>query len=262
MTEKLPVNRDWLGSLNRDGFAVIEGVVSPQVVAELTDLTRPYLADKRAGVLERGGETYGVRDLLWRAPEIKELAASPELIDIARAVLGPKAFAVRGLFFDKTPTTNWNLPWHQDLTIAVRARRDAPGFGPWTLKAGIPHVIAPASLLERMATLRLHLDDCGPHNGPMRVLPGSHRAGKLDAGSLGAWTARAQELAVDCLVAAGGVVVMRPLLVHASSAGTGPGHRRVIHLEYAAEALRDGLEWISEFFPARAAQKANRANSR
>jgi len=94
-----------------------------------------------------------------------------------------------------------------------------------------------------MVTLRLHLDDCGPHNGPMRVLPGSHLAGKLDAGSLGAWIACAKEHTVDCVVAAGGVVVMRPLLVHASSASTGPGHRRVMHLEYAAEALPDGLEW-------------------
>ena len=262
MTEKPSVNCDWLGSLNRDGFTVIEGVVSPQVVAELVDLARPYLADKRAGVLERGGEAYGMRDLLWRAPEIKRLAASPELMDIARAIIGPGAFAVRGLFFDKTPTTNWNLPWHQDLTIAVRARRDVVGFGPWTVKAGIPHALAPADLLGRMVTLRLHLDDCGPHNGPMRVLPGSHAAGKLDAGSLGVWTARAKEHAVDCLVAAGGVVVMRPLLVHASSAGTEPGHRRVIHLEYAAEALPDGLEWISEFSPAWVAQRANRADSR
>jgi len=206
-------------------------------------VTQPHLADKRAGVLERGGETYGVRDLLWRAPEIKRLAASRALVDIAHAILGPGAFAVRGLFFDKTPSTNWNLPWHQDLTVAVRARRDAPGFGPWTLKAGIPHAVAPADLLERMLTLRLHLDDCGPRNGPMRVLPGSHLDGKLDPSSLGTWASRAQEHAVDCLVGAGGVVVMRPLLVHASASGTGPGHRRVIHLEYAAEALPDGLEW-------------------
>ncbi len=245
MAEKPSVNRNWLGSLGRDGFALIEGVVSPQVVAELIDLTQPYLADKRAGVLERGGETYGVHDLLWRTPEIQRLAASWELMDIARAVLGPVAFAVRGLFFDKTPSTNWNLPWHQDLTIAVLARRDAAGFGPWTLKAGIPHALAPADLLERMVALRLHLDDCGPHNGPMRVLPGSHRGGKLDPRSLGIWASRAKEHAVNCSIAAGGVVVMRPLLVHASSSGTGPGRRRVIHLEYAAEALSDGLEWYT-----------------
>jgi hypothetical protein len=147
------------------------------------------------------------------------------------------------LFFDKTLSTNWNLPWHQDLTIAVRTRRDVDGFGPWTRKAGIPHVHAPAELLERMVTLRLHLDDCGPQSGPMRVLPGSHTVGKLNPGAVASWSARAGELAVDCIVPAGGVVVMRPLLLHASASGTSEGHRRVIHLEYAAEPLPDGLEW-------------------
>jgi ectoine hydroxylase-related dioxygenase (phytanoyl-CoA dioxygenase family) len=243
MDQGATVNQDWLGSLARDGFAVIEGAVSTQAVAELTQLMQRYHAGDGAGVLERSGETYGMRHLLWRSPEIQLLAASRELMRIAGEVLGTGAFAVRGLYFDKTPTTNWNLPWHQDLTIAVRARRDVPGFGPWTVKAGVPHVIAPASLLERMVTLRLHLDECGPYSGPMRVLPGSHRDGKLDPGRLATWAARAKVRAVDCLVGAGGAVVMRPLLVHASSAGTGPGHRRVIHLEYAAEALPDGLEW-------------------
>ena len=36
---------------------------------------------------------------------------------------------------------------------------------------------------------------------------------------------------------------MRPLLLHASASGTAPGHRRVVHLEYAAEPLPGGLEW-------------------
>jgi hypothetical protein len=75
------------------------------------------------------------------------------------------------------------------------------------------------------------------------VLPGSHTAGKLDPAAIATWTACAHTQAVDCLVPAGGVVVMRPLLLHASASGTRPGHRRVIHLEYAAEALPDGLEW-------------------
>jgi ectoine hydroxylase-related dioxygenase (phytanoyl-CoA dioxygenase family) len=94
-----------------------------------------------------------------------------------------------------------------------------------------------------MVTIRLHLDDCGPQNGPLRVIPGSHTAGKLDARAIAAWAARAADLAVDCLVPAGGAVIMRPLLVHASASLTGPGHRRVIHLEYAAEDLPGGLEW-------------------
>jgi ectoine hydroxylase-related dioxygenase (phytanoyl-CoA dioxygenase family) len=190
-----------------------------------------------------GGEVYGGRDLLWRIAEVRRWAQSQELIEIVDSILGRGAFAVRGLFFDKTATANWNLPWHQDLTIAVRVRRDVPGFGPWTRKAGIPHAHAPGELLARMVTIRLHLDDCGPRSGPLRLLPGSHTAGKLDAQAIAEWSARAGELAVDCLVPAGGALVMRPLLLHASASGSGPGHRRVIHLEYAAEDLPGGLEW-------------------
>ncbi len=184
-----------------------------------------------------------MRDLIWRIPEIRRPAESAELLEIVKTILGPGAFVVRGLFFDKTLNTNWNLPWHQDLTIAVRARRDIPGFGPWTVKAGIPHVHAPAEFLERMVTLRLHLDDCGLESGPMRVLPGSHAHGKLDVGAAATWSARAGELASVCIVRAGGAVVMRPLLLHASALGTREGHRRVIHLEFTAEALPGGLEW-------------------
>jgi ectoine hydroxylase-related dioxygenase (phytanoyl-CoA dioxygenase family) len=233
----------WTAGLERDGYAILEGVAAPDPVAHLIEATREYASVAHQGRLDRRGEVYGGRDLLWRIPEVGRLARSRELTAIAEAALGPGAFAVRGLFFDKTPTVNWNLPWHQDLTIAVRERRDVPGFGPWTLKGGIPHAHAPADILSRMVTIRLHLDDCGPTSGPMRVLPGSHTSGKLDPGEMASWTARAKTQAVDCLVPAGGVVVMRPLLLHASASGTGAGHRRVIHLEYAPEDLPGGLEW-------------------
>jgi hypothetical protein len=233
----------WRNGFERNGFAIIEQVLSPGRVAELIAATSSYLSTSSGGVLRRGDEVYGARDLLWRVPEVRLLARSRELLEIVEPILGLGAFVVRGLFFDKTLTANWNLPWHQDLTIAVRARRDVPGFGPWTRKAGIPHAHAPAWLLERMVTLRLHLDNCGPRSGPMRVLPGSHAAGKLDARGITSWSARAGELALDCVVPAGGAVVMRPLLLHASTSGTGHGHRRVFHLEYAARDLPGGLEW-------------------
>jgi hypothetical protein len=39
--------------------------------------------------------------------------------------------------------------------------------------------------------------------------------------------------AVDCVAPAGGVVAMRPLLVHASSKAETDQRRRVLHIEYA-----------------------------
>ncbi len=230
---------------DREGFAILDHVLSPDQVAELLEATRTYAMGEHDGRLDRRGEVYGGRDLLWRVAEVRRLARSASLMTIVEPILGPGAFAVRGLFFDKTPSANWNLPWHQDRTIAVRRRLDVPGFGPWTLKGGIAHALAPAELLARMVTVRLHLDDCGPESGPMRVLPGSHAAGQVDPGAIATWSARAGSMAVDCLVPAGGAVIMRPLLLHASASGTGQGHRRVIHLEYAAEELPGGLEWYT-----------------
>ena len=184
-----------------------------------------------------------LRDLIGRVPEVRSLARSPRVKDIIAAVPGPGAFAVRGLYFDKTEEANWNLPWHQDMTVAMKERREVAGFGPWTLKAGIPHAHAPAELLSRMVTIRIHLDACGPSNGPMRVLPGSHQHGRLSPAEVNAWVARSPEIALDCLVPAGGAVLMSPLILHSSAAATAAGHRRVIHLEYAAEDLPGGLDW-------------------
>jgi hypothetical protein len=232
-----------IDEFNRSGFAIIEAALSPLRVTGLIEATRTCAARGHNGALDRSGEVYGGRDLLWRVPEIRRLALSPEVLGRVQAILGPTAFPVRGLFIDKTLTTNWNLPWHQDLTIAVSSRLDVPGFGPWTRKAGVPHVHAPAELLARMVTIRLHLDDSGPGDGPLRVLPGSHLAGKLSSPEVTAWSTRAGDLAVDCIVPAGGAIMMRPLLLHSSASRTTPGHRRVIHLEFAAEQLSGGLEW-------------------
>src|SRR5436190_8824773 len=129
----------WPERLDRDGFAILDRVLTPARMAELIEATRTYSLGGHDGLLDRRGEVYGGRDLLWRITEVRRLARSPALLAIVEPILGRGAFAVRGLFFDKTPTANWNLPWHQDLTIAVQARRDVPGFGPWTLKGGIPH---------------------------------------------------------------------------------------------------------------------------
>lgn len=222
------------------GFAVVPEVVTPGAVASLARAIDA--AGEGPAVLRREGALYGMRDALRGLPEVRDLARSEALLGLVRPVLGPGAFAVRALLFDKTPEANWGVPWHQDLTIAVRRRVDTPGFGPWTVKAGIDHVRPPIATLERMVTLRVHLDDCGPEHGPLRVLPGSHRDGLLGAGATRALLERGRP--VSCLVGRGGVVMIRPLLLHASSPAESPRRRRVVHLEYAADPLPGGLDWF------------------
>jgi ectoine hydroxylase-related dioxygenase (phytanoyl-CoA dioxygenase family) len=112
------------------------------------------------------------------------------------------------------------------------------------VKAGVPHVQPPVEVLNRMVTLRVHLDDCGPESGPLRVLPGSHAEGVLSPARVVAWRDRVPPAA--CLAPAGGAVVMRPLILHASSPATAAGRRRVVHLEWSADTLPGGLTWYTD----------------
>ena len=126
---------------------------------------------------------------------------------------------------------NWLVVWHQDTALPLRERRDVSGWGPWSVKAGITYAHAPAAALARVVALRLHIDDSGRDNGPLRVLPETHTRGVMSDADV-AELARDIE-AVDCVCPAGGVVAMRPLLVHASSKAEADQRRRVLHIEYA-----------------------------
>jgi hypothetical protein len=222
--------------LEREGFTLHPRGIPPGHADALLQALRPVGAED-ASAPRRGG----VRNLLENVPAVRDLARMGPVREAAEAVLGPGCFAVRGLLFHKTPDANWKILWHQDLTIAVRERRDVPGFGPWSEKAGVPCVQPPTPLLEAMVAVRVHLDDCGEDNGPVRVLAGSHRAGRIRAEDIPGWLERTEPR--DCLVPRCGLLVMRPLLLHASSPARRPAHRRVIHLEFAAHALPGGLEW-------------------
>lgn len=198
--------------------------------------------DPAAG--RRGGALYAARNLLVLAPAVAALASAAPIRALVEPVLGNAAFPVRGLLFDKTPQANWKVPWHQDRTIAVARRRDAAGFGPWTMKAGIVHVEPPVEILQRMLAVRLHLDASDAANGPLRVIAGSHALGRLTAAQVRHEIEAAPS--ITCLVPAGGALLMRPLLLHASSAARSPRHRRVIHLEFASCALPGGLAWSTD----------------
>lgn len=183
----------------------------------------------------------GHRNLMQQVPDIAALAVSPKMVGLLKGLLGAEPLPVRSIFFDKTPEANWLVPWHQDLSIAVKHRLNVPGYGPWSMKDGAPHVQPPMEILEAMVTIRLHLDDCDGSSGALRVIPGSHRSGRLNAASIAEIRSRHAEIAWP--VRAGNALLMRPLLLHASSEASAPAHRRVIHLEYAACPLADGLEW-------------------
>lgn len=182
---------------------------------------------------------------LLSVPIVRQLATSKTVRQLAETVLGSKCFAARGIFFNKTERSNWKVPWHQDLTIAVRDRHDVDGFGPWTTKEGILHVQPPVEILRGMLAIRLHLDASDVDNGPLRVIPESHARERLSAEQIAGWD---KEQSVTCTVPRGGAILMRPLLLHASTVCASAKLRRVIHLEFAAEDLPQGLEWHERVF--------------
>jgi ectoine hydroxylase-related dioxygenase (phytanoyl-CoA dioxygenase family) len=211
--------------VQREGFAVVPACLDEGTV----ELLCKDFDDSR----------YPERNIL-SVPSVHKLASSKPVREVMESILGPHCFAVRGIFFNKTQSSNWKVVWHQDLTIAVRERRDVDGFGPWTRKAGIWHVQPPADVMSGMLSIRLHLDESGIDNGPLRVVCGSHREGRLSAEEIARWE---KGNCVTCAVPKGGALLMRPLLLHASSACVVPKPRRVIHLEFAATELPEELEW-------------------
>jgi ectoine hydroxylase-related dioxygenase (phytanoyl-CoA dioxygenase family) len=225
--------------LEISGFAVVEQLVDQDEVKCLLEAVE--LRNRKYGP-EKNQRPHAMRNLL-RLTKVRELADSRCVRSIVDGVLGPGARVVRGLLFDKTPEANWKVAWHQDLSIAVRERRETPGYGPWSIKAGIQHVQPPAKVLENMLTIRLHLDDCGTDNGPLRVIPGSHAHGVLNPQQV---ERLREQPAHTCVVGAGGAFIMRPLILHASSSASVPRHRRVVHLEYAAIELSGGLQWAED----------------
>jgi ectoine hydroxylase-related dioxygenase (phytanoyl-CoA dioxygenase family) len=228
-----------LTDFEQNGFAIVANVLDAAMVTTLLDdLARVRLND---AVKHRGGRAFGIRRLLELVPAVRSLAESEALHTLVEPILGNKAKVVRGIFFDKTPVANWKVPWHQDTLIAVREKREVAGFSAWSIKAGVVHAQPPVEVLASILTVRLHLDATDETNGALRVLPGSHLHGVLSEEAIQQW--KANQPAVLCSVPSGGALLMRPLLLHASSVATQPTHRRVLHLEYSAATLPAGLEW-------------------
>jgi hypothetical protein len=213
-------------NLEQDGFTII-----PQVVDSSTcEALRHLLGDAD------GAGTRGMLSL----SEIAGLSRAL-LSELVRPYLPNAPMPVRGIYFDKRPGTNWLVAWHQDLTLALKERSEVPGFGPWSAKDGVPHVQPPVEMLEQMLTVRLHLDDCHADNGALRVLPGTHRLGRLSAADIQKQRDTVRE--VCCEMKTGDVLLMRPLLLHASSRSLTEERRRVLHIEFAGFPLPEPLEW-------------------
>lgn len=193
----------------------------------------------------RGNALFAIRNFMQEVPQAAPLLWTPTMNSFIDNLLGSNYQNIKAIYFDKPPQSNWLVNWHQDTTISVDREATIEGFGPWTRKHTLPAVQPTREILENIYTLRLHLDECTPEKGALSVLPGSHSQGILSAEQI---HQSDMSLALSCPVAQGAIMVMRPLLLHASAKNTGSQHRRVLHLEFASCALPGGLQW-REFSP-------------
>lgn len=216
-----------MDDLQRNGYRIEQQIVGDDVIQQLRN-------EAERVAMEAGSAC--VRHLCHRSDCFRELSQSSGLLDLLPTGMVP----VRSILFDKTPDENWPVAWHQDLTIAVEKEHKVDGYGPWSRKDSVTHVQPPVELLERMVTIRLHLDDTPARNGALRVIPGSHRAGRFSSDSV-----IDPREAVDCECAAGDALIMVPLILHSSRRAERPTRRRILHFEYArASDLTPPLQWF------------------
>jgi ectoine hydroxylase-related dioxygenase (phytanoyl-CoA dioxygenase family) len=221
----------WQEAVDQQGFVTTPPLFTSLEIEILTDaLNHPSVARSRAGVRHALNVT-----------EVKVLARDPRLLSIAKEVLGASAFPYHATLFDKSPASNWLVVWHQDTALPLRKRRQLSGWGPWSVKEGVIYAHAPTSALRQVLALRVHLDDSTEHNGPLRVLPGSHTCGVMTDDEIERLVPETSP--VECTVPRGGVLAMRPLIVHSSSKSHDDRSRRVLHIEYSASIFpAEGLE--------------------
>ncbi len=215
--------------LTEDGFEIHRGVFSVDEIESLR---------KESDRVAIAASSACVRNLNVRSELFRELANSPKLREIFPS---EPLLTVRSLLFDKTPQENWPVAWHQDLTIATKAEILCEGYGPWSVKDGVPHAHAPTELLEQMVTARIHLDPTDEENGALRVVAGSHRLGKIPTPSI---PDLVEKSSFACICEPGDVLLMSPLLLHSSHRSIKPNRRRILHFEFAPPtALDPRLKW-------------------
>lgn len=213
--------------LNRDGAQLFPNALDQKSLEELERL------------LPSGT---GPGERIYGNPQLAAWLTNGPVGATARGELGEGALPVRAILFDKTAGANWSLGWHQDRTIAVRERRETPGFGHWNIKAGAVHVEPPFSLIERMVTARIHIDPVSEENAPLLIAPGSHRMGRIPEDQIDAVVDQCGS--ADCLAVAGDVWLYRTAILHASGPTAKGGGRRVLQVDYSADELEGGLQWL------------------
>lgn len=224
--------------LSQNGFTTIADIYTISEVNSLIENVEN--ATQNSPNFRQSNDLFAIRNLLSEIPELQNILWNDNLKSLIKDLFGEKYFNVKAIYFDKPPQSNWIVAWHQDLTISISDKIEREGFVNWSIKQGLPTVQPPREILENIYTIRIHLDDCDETNGALRVIPESHQKGVI---AMQDFRLEDYPEPVTCPFQKGGVMLMKPLILHASNKSTSERNRRVFHLEFSDFDLPDGMDW-------------------
>lgn len=217
--------------LEEKGFSVVNTVFTKEELDSFID------------VIENSHKKYAIRQLVNLKPELLNLVfKNQQFVNLYQSVSNENYFLSKAIFFNKPSQSNWFVGYHQDMSISVKNKVEKDGYTNWTHKNGQLGVIPPKEVLENTITFRIHLDDTDATNGALKVIPKTHTKGfiRIDENF------EKENLGEEylCNVKKGGVMLMKPLLLHASAKSTSEFDRRVIHLEFSNKEIP--MNWLEK----------------
>jgi len=226
-----------IDDFNSIGFATIDNIYTTEEVEKLLKQISKTNSDKET--FRKSADLFAIRQFLKEVPSAIDTIFNDNLKIVLKQVLGDQYFVVKSIYFDKPQTSNWYVSYHQDLTISVDKKVPLNGFDFWTTKQNQFAVQPPLDILQNVVTVRIHLDETDENNGALKVVPKSHSKGIFRPETID-WTIEAE---VSCNVSKGGIMLMKPLLLHSSGRTTNDRQRRVIHIEFSNMELPAELNW-------------------
>jgi len=237
MTDNLNIAKD---NLYNKGFSIVDGIYNDAEIDSI--LNSINKADQTNSTFRKSEDLFEIRQVLKEIPEILQFIFSDNLKYLISNIIGNDYFIVKSIYFDKPENSNWYVAYHQDLTISVDKKAEIENFVNWTKKQNQFAVQPPISILENIVTLRIHLDETNLENGALKVIENSHSKGIYRPENIN-WE---NEKGVTCNVNKGGVMLMKPLLLHSSGRTTNSKKRRVIHIELSNIDLPKEINWAEK----------------
>ena len=226
--------------LDELGFTILDNIFSDTEIESI--LTSINSADTSKATFRKSENLFAIRQFLKEFPALHALIFTDKLRSTIKNLLADNFFVVKSIYFDKPEKSNWFVSYHQDLTISVDKKVDIVNYGPWTVKQNQFAVQPPLDILKSIYTIRIHLDNTDENNGALKVVTKSHLKGIYRPETID-WT---KENEAICSVPKGGIMLMRPLLLHSSSRTTNNNQRRVIHIELSNVSLDAKLNWAEK----------------